>query len=72
MENARLMFEKMDTAFTLNICPADTQHWNNVDPTLIQRQNVESTLNRRCVNVLCPLGARLIIIKFQQIPCERS
>ena len=31
--------------------PVGTQRWNNVDSTLI-----ESTLNRHCFNVVCPLG----------------
>ena len=34
------------------INPAGT-HWNNVDSTLIQRQDVESTLNWHCFKVLC-------------------
>ena len=36
--------------------PANTRRSNNVESTLIQRQDVESTLNRRCFNVVCPLG----------------
>ena len=36
--------------------PAGTQRRNNVDSTLIQRQYVESTLNRRCFNAVCLLG----------------
>ena len=36
----------------INFIPADTQRWNNVDSTLIQRQDVESTLNRRCFTTL--------------------
>ena len=35
---------------------ADTHRWNDVDSTLIQRQDVESTLSRRCVYVVCLLG----------------
>ena len=37
--------------------PAGMQHWNNVDSTLIQRLDVESTLTRRCFNVVCPLDS---------------
>ena len=36
--------------------PARTQLYNNVDSTLIQRLEVESILNRRCFNVMCPLS----------------
>ena len=39
--------------------PAGTWRWNNVHSTLIQRQDVESTLNRRCFNAVCPLGLSL-------------
>ena len=39
-----------------NTFPADTTRWNNVDSTLIQRQDVDSTLNRRYFNGVCPLG----------------
>ena len=35
--------------------PTELAH--NVDTTLIQRQDVESTLNRSCFNVVCPLGS---------------
>ena len=33
---------------TFNDLWAGTQCWNNVDPTLIQRQDIESTLFQRC------------------------
>ena len=33
---------------------AFTQQAHNVETTLIQRQAVESTLNRGCFNVVCP------------------
>ena len=36
--------------------PADTRRENNVDSTLLQRHDVESTLNRRFFNVVCQLG----------------
>ena len=39
------------------ICPADTWHLYNVASTSMQRHDVESTLRRRCINVMCPLGA---------------
>ena len=29
----------------VGIVPAGTRHWNNVNSTLIQREDVESTLN---------------------------
>ena len=32
------------------------QRWNDVDSTLIQHQDVESTLNRRCFKFVYPLG----------------
>ena len=44
--------------------PADTQHWNNVDSTLIQRQDIESMLNRRCLNTLCQLGFLSVMLKI--------
>ena len=43
----------------LDYSPADTQRWNNVDSTLIQRLDVELTLNRRCFNVVCLLGSQI-------------
>ena len=36
--------------------PASPQQAHNVETTSIQRQDVISTLNRRCVNVVCSLG----------------
>ena len=41
-----------------------SQHINNVESTLIQRQDVESTLNRRCLNVVCPLFFFRILLDF--------
>ena len=46
------------------ICLAGTQRWNNVYSMLIQRQDFESTLNRRCFNVVCPLGRRWINVEL--------
>ena len=40
----------------MDVIPKGTQRWNNVNSTLIQRHDVESTLNRRCFNIVCPLG----------------
>ena len=36
--------------------PADAHNVESVDSKLIQRQDVESTLNRRCFDVMCLLG----------------
>ena len=46
-----------DISLSRGTLSAGTQHWNNIDSTLIQRQDVESMLNRRCFNVVCPLGS---------------
>ena len=35
---------------------AGTRRWNNVYSALIQRLDVESTLNRHCFNGVCLLG----------------
>ena len=35
---------------------AGAQRRNNVVSTLIQRVDVDSTFDRRCFNVVCPLG----------------
>ena len=40
-----------------NPYPAGTQRWLNIDSTLIQRHDVESTLNEYWVNVVCLLGS---------------
>ena len=47
-----------DNCFNLQFCnhciyPADTQRWNDVYSTLIQRKDIESTLFRRCVPAEC-------------------
>ena len=39
------LYEKSDI-------PADTQRWNNINSTLMQHLDVESTLNRRCFKVV--------------------
>ena len=44
--------------------PAGTQRWTSVNSTLIQRQDVESTLNRRWLNVVCLLGYVLWLCLF--------
>ena len=41
---------------TTNPGPADTWRLYNVDSTSMQRHDVASTLRRRCINVMCPLG----------------
>ena len=46
----------------ISTCSAGTQRLDNVDSTLIQRLDVESTFNRRCFNVLCMLGVELLAI----------
>ena len=43
---------------------AGTCHFYNVDSTSIQLQDVASTLKRRCINNICPLG---YYIFFQKI-----
>ena len=37
-----------------------SQQAHNVETTSIQRQDIESTLNRPCINVVCLLGFCLI------------
>ena len=39
-----------------------THQAHNVETTLIQRQDDESTLNQRCLNVVCPQDRELSII----------
>ena len=41
--------EKLVYLFVSEYTPAGTQRWNNVDSTLLQRLDVESTLFQRCV-----------------------
>ena len=45
--------------------PADTQRWNNVDSTLIQRQEAESMLNRLCFKVVCLLECYLPLRRWR-------
>ena len=47
------------TGVLLTFCmahPADTWRLKNVASTSMQRHDVASTLRRRCINVMCPLG----------------
>ena len=39
-----------------------TQQAHNIETTSIQRQDVESMLNQRCFNVMCPLGFKCKIL----------
>ena len=46
--------------------PAGTQHQNDVVSTSMRRDHVASTLIRRHINVVCPLGvASLVAETFQ-------
>ena len=47
-------------------CPAGTQRRNNVDSTLIQRQDVESTLNRRCLTLFAHWGVVFNVVLWNQ------
>ena len=49
--------------------PVGIQRWNSVNSTLIERQDVESTLNRSCSNVVCQLignYARILYFIIQE------
>ena len=48
--------------------PADTWRLYNVASTSMQRHDVASTLRRRCLNVMCPLGMK-IMIRHHFLPC---
>ena len=41
---------------SVRLYPADTLRLYNVASTSMQRHDVASTLRRRCINVMCPLG----------------
>ena len=43
-------------SFGENAVPVDTWRLYNVASTSMQRHDVASTLRRRCINVMCPLG----------------
>ena len=67
----RTSFNIPCVTFYFSICykiqsnhPAGTQLWHDVESTLIQRQNIESTLNRHCLKVVCPLGSDLNCIYY--------
>ena len=53
--------QALQKSLLIGIVPSMTlsQEAHNVETTSIQRQNAESTLNRLCFNVVCPLGILL-------------
>ena len=54
--NRRVYVMEIMQEHTLRNIPAGTGRLYNVGSTSMQRHDVASTLRRRCINVMCPLG----------------
>ena len=52
----RIYMDLGKSRLSTDLTSPSIQRWHNVDSMLIQRLDVESTLNRRCFNSLCLLG----------------